>query len=86
MIIDPHRFVGKQLTPKATAENDYSVTVDGLVAGRIMLRPAAFCLMSGKGLESSPHHIPGDQVQGARPVGIRQLGIRAVETGIPCEV
>lgn len=42
MIIDPHRFVGQALLPKATAENDYSVTVDGLVAGRIMLRPTAF--------------------------------------------
>lgn len=42
MIIDAHRFTGKQLLSKAIAKDDYRVTVDGLVAGRIMLRPAAF--------------------------------------------
>lgn len=42
MIIDPHRLVGQALVPKATAVHDYRITVDGLAAGRIMLRPAAF--------------------------------------------
>lgn len=42
MIIEPHRFVGQALVPKVIGRDDYSVGVDGLVAGRIMLRPAAF--------------------------------------------
>lgn len=40
--IDPHRLVGVPLMSKATAEHDYSILIDGLTAGRIMLRPAAF--------------------------------------------
>lgn len=39
--IDPHRFVDKQLVAKAAAENDFVITVDGLAAGRIMLRPVS---------------------------------------------
>lgn len=42
MIIDPHPLVGQALVPKAIAKDDIRVSIDGLVAGRIMLRPAAF--------------------------------------------
>lgn len=41
MTLNPQRFVGQHLVAKTTAENDYSVIIDGLVAGRFMLWPAA---------------------------------------------
>ena len=42
MIVKPTRFRELPLLTRATAQNDYSMMVDGLVAGRIMLRPGAF--------------------------------------------
>jgi hypothetical protein len=40
--VDPRRFTGLPLITKATAEDDYSVLIDGLRAGRIMRQPRAF--------------------------------------------
>lgn len=42
MHLDPSRFRDLPLLTRATAQNDHSVKIDGLLAGRIMLRPAAF--------------------------------------------
>jgi hypothetical protein len=42
MIVKPTRFRELPLLTRATAQNDYSMMIDGLVAGRIMLRQAAF--------------------------------------------
>ena len=39
--VEPIRFKGAQLVTKATAENDYTVSIDELRAGRIMLQPIA---------------------------------------------
>lgn len=41
LTIEPARFISQPLVTKAIAENDYSVLCDGLLAGRIMLRPVA---------------------------------------------
>lgn len=40
--IDPHRFTGLPLMSKATAQDDYSIFIDGLQAGRIMRQARAF--------------------------------------------
>jgi len=37
--VDPRRFTAVPLITKALARNDYSVLMDGLNAGRIMLQP-----------------------------------------------
>ena len=42
MQVDPTRFRDLALLTRATAQNDHSVMIDGLMAGRIMLRPASF--------------------------------------------
>ena len=41
LTLEPSRFVGLPLITKATAENDYCVTCDGLCVGRIFLRQVA---------------------------------------------
>lgn len=39
--VEPARFVGAQLVSQSIGENDYSVSIDGLRAGRILLQPIA---------------------------------------------
>lgn len=40
--VDPSRFTGQPLVSKATAPGDYTVTVAGKTAGRIMRQPRSF--------------------------------------------
>ena len=42
MIVQPTHFRDLPLLTRDTAQYDYSMMIDGLVAGRIMLRPGAF--------------------------------------------
>jgi hypothetical protein len=42
MKVDPTRFRDLPRLTRATTQSDYSVMIDGLNAGRIMLRPKAF--------------------------------------------
>jgi hypothetical protein len=42
MILGADRFQDLPILTRATATNYYSVMIDGIRAGRIMLRPAAF--------------------------------------------
>lgn len=41
LTVEPSRFIDQALVTRATAENDYSVLIDGLRAGRIRLTPIA---------------------------------------------
>lgn len=41
LTIEPSRLVGQPLVTQVRAENDYTVSIDGLTAGRIMLQPIA---------------------------------------------
>lgn len=56
LTIEPGRFVGQPLIMRRAAENDFTVMVDGLRAGRIMLREVAngrlhwFWTVTGPGL------------------------------------
>lgn len=51
--VEPCRFVGVPLISTATAENDYTVTCDGLRVGRIMLTlPRS--LVTAKNVEAAP--------------------------------
>lgn len=40
--IDPHRLTGVPLVSKATAQDDYSIFIDGMTAGRIMRQARSF--------------------------------------------